>query len=116
MEHTYQFLSKIPWTDGLKAIPRIAHAHHEKLDGTGYPRGLQNHEIPIQSKMMTIADIYDALTDKDRPYKKAIPVERALDILKMEVKDNHVDNDLLNVFIEGKVFDILSKKSPSFIA
>ena len=116
VEHTYQFLSKIPWTDGLKAIPRIAHAHHEKLDGTGYPRGLQNHEIPIQSKMMTIADIYDALTDKDRPYKKAIPVERALDILKMEVKDNHVDNDLLNVFIEGKVFDILSKKSPSFIA
>jgi HD-GYP domain-containing protein (c-di-GMP phosphodiesterase class II) len=116
VEHTYQFLSKIPWTDGLKAIPRIAHAHHEKLDGTGYPRGLQNHEIPIQSKMMTIADIYDALTDKDRPYKKAIPVERALDILKMEVKDNHVDNDLLNVFIEGKVFDILSTKSPSFIA
>ncbi len=116
VEHTYQFLSKIPWTDGLKAIPRIAHAHHEKLDGTGYPRGLQSHEIPIQSKMMTIADIYDALTDKDRPYKKAIPVERALDILKMEVKDNHVDNDLLNVFIEGKVFDILSTKSPSFIA
>jgi HD-GYP domain-containing protein (c-di-GMP phosphodiesterase class II) len=115
VEHTYQFLSKIPWTDGLKAIPRIAHAHHEKLDGTGYPRGLHNNEIPIQSKMMTIADIYDALTDKDRPYKKAIPVERALDILKMEVKDNHVDNDLLNVFIEGKVFDILSKKSPSLI-
>ena len=116
VEHTYQFLSKIPWTDGLKAIPKIAHAHHEKLDGTGYPRGLQKHEIPIQSKMMTIADIYDALTDKDRPYKKAIPIERALDILKMEVKDNHVDNDLLNVFIEGKVFDILSKNSPSFIA
>jgi HD-GYP domain-containing protein (c-di-GMP phosphodiesterase class II) len=64
---------------------------------------------------MTIDDIYYALTEKDRPYKKAIPFERALYILKMEVIDNHVDNDLLNVFIEGKVFDILSKKSPSLI-
>ena len=116
VEHTFQFLSKIPWTDGLKSIPKIAHAHHEKLNGKGYPRGLLAHEIPIQSKMMTIADIYDALTDKDRPYKKAIPVERALDILKMEVKDNHVDNDLLNVFINGKIYEILTPKVTDHIA
>jgi HD-GYP domain-containing protein (c-di-GMP phosphodiesterase class II) len=116
VEHTFQFLSKIPWTDGLKSIPKIAHAHHEKLNGKGYPRGLLAHEIPIQSKMMTIADIYDALTDKDRPYKKAIPVERALDILKMEVKDNHVDNDLLNVFIDGKIYEILTPKVTDHIA
>jgi HD-GYP domain-containing protein (c-di-GMP phosphodiesterase class II) len=116
VEHTFQFLSKIPWTDGLKSIPKIAHAHHEKLNGKGYPRGLMAHEIPIQSKMMTIADIYDALTDKDRPYKKAIPVERALDILKMEVKDNHVDNDLLNVFIDGKIYEILTPKLSDHIA
>jgi len=116
VEHTFQFLSKIPWTDGLKSIPKIAHAHHEKLNGKGYPRGLLAHEIPIQSKMMTIADIYDALTDKDRPYKKAIPVERALDILKMEVKDNHVDNDLLNVFIDGKIYEILTPKLTDHIA
>jgi HD-GYP domain-containing protein (c-di-GMP phosphodiesterase class II) len=116
VEHTFQFLSKIPWTDGLKSIPKIAHAHHEKLNGKGYPRGLLAHEIPIQSKMMTIADIYDALTDKDRPYKKAIPVERALDILKMEVKDNHVDNDLLNVFIDGKIYEILTPKLSDHIA
>ncbi len=116
VEHTFQFLSKIPWTDGLKSIPKIAHAHHEKLNGKGYPRGLLAHEIPIQSKMMTIADIYDALTDKDRPYKKAIPVERALDILKMEVKDNHVDNDLLNVFIDGKIYEILTPKLIDHIA
>ena len=65
-------------------------------------------EIPVQSKMMTIADIFDALTDKDRPYKKAVPLERALDILKMEVKDHHVDGDLLNIFIESKVFEKLN--------
>jgi len=116
VEHTFQFLSKIPWTDGLKSIPKIAHAHHEKLNGKGYPRGLLAHEIPIQSKMMTIADIYDALTDKDRPYKKAIPVDRALDILKMEVKDNHVDNDLLNIFIDGKIYEILTPKVTDHIA
>ncbi|MBK8394551.1 MAG: GAF domain-containing protein [Leptospiraceae bacterium] len=108
VEHTFQFLSKIPWTSGLKMVPSIAHAHHEKLNGNGYPRGLHSNEIPIQAKMMTIADIYDALTDKDRPYKKAVPLERALDILKMEVKDSHVDGDLLNVFIESRVFEKLN--------
>lgn len=107
VEHTFQFLSKIPWTSGLKMIPRIAHAHHEKLDGTGYPRGLKSEEIPIQSKMMTIADIYDALTDKDRPYKKAVPIERAIDILRMEVKDNHVDSNLLQIFVESKIYERL---------
>ena len=108
VEHTFQFLSKIPWTSGLKMVPSIAHAHHEKLNGNGYPRGLHAHDIPIQSKMMTIADIFDALTDKDRPYKKAVPLERALDILKMEVKDHHVDGDLLNIFIESRVFERLN--------
>ncbi|HMX33691.1 MAG TPA: HD domain-containing phosphohydrolase, partial [Leptospiraceae bacterium] len=108
VEHTFQFLSKIPWTSGLKMVPSIAHAHHEKLNGEGYPRGLIANDIPIQSKMMTIADIFDALTDKDRPYKKAVPLERALDILKMEVKDHHVDGDLLNIFIESRVFERLN--------
>lgn len=109
VEHTFQFLSKIPWTGDLKMIPSIAHAHHEKLNGTGYPRGLYADEIPVQSKMMTIADIYDALTDKDRPYKKAVPIDRALDILRMEVKDNHVDSDLLKIFIEAKIYEKVNK-------
>ncbi|MCE9499212.1 MAG: HD family phosphohydrolase, partial [Leptospira sp.] len=103
--HTFHFLNKIPWTSDLKMIPSIAYAHHEKLDGSGYPRRISGIEIPIQSRMMTIADIYDALTAQDRPYKKAVPVDRALDILKMEVKDGHVDQDLLNIFIEAKVFE-----------
>ncbi|RHX80786.1 HD domain-containing phosphohydrolase [Leptospira yasudae] len=108
VEHTFQFLSKIPWTGDLKLIPSIAHAHHEKLDGTGYPRGLAGDSIPVQSRIMTISDIYDALTDKDRPYKRAVPVERALDILQMEARENHVDQDLLKIFIEGKVYERLN--------
>ncbi|EMO40028.1 GAF domain-containing protein [Leptospira noguchii] len=107
VEHTFQFLSKIPWTGDLKMVPSIAHAHHEKLDGTGYPRGLTSDSIPIQSKIMAISDIFDALTDKDRPYKRAVPIERALDILQMEARENHVDQDLLKIFIEGKVYDKL---------
>ncbi|WP_017852575.1 GAF and HD-GYP domain-containing protein [Leptospira interrogans] len=111
VEHTFQFLSKIPWTGDLKMVPSIAHAHHEKLDGTGYPRGLTADSIPIQSKIMAISDIFDALTDKDRPYKRAVPIERALDILQMEARENHVDQDLLKIFIEGKVYDKLHYSS-----
>jgi len=105
VEHTFQFLSKIPWTKELKMVPSIAHGHHEKLNGGGYPRGLTAVEIPVQAKMMAIADIFDALTDKDRPYKKAVPLERAFDILKMEVRDQHIDGDLLEIFIESKVYE-----------
>ncbi|GBF48632.1 HD-GYP domain-containing response regulator [Leptospira ryugenii] len=114
VEHTFQFLSKIPWTRELKMVPSIAHGHHEKLNGSGYPRGLTAVEIPVQAKMMAIADIFDALTDKDRPYKKAVPLERAFDILKMEVRDQHIDGDLLDVFIQNKVYEkILSKRLES---
>ncbi len=102
--HTFKFLSKIPWTNELKNVPEIAFAHHEKLNKTGYPRGLNEKQIPIQSKIMTIADIYDALTASDRPYKKAVPVDKALKILGFEVEDNHLDNDLVEIFIRDKIF------------
>ncbi|PJZ69685.1 HD family phosphohydrolase [Leptospira perolatii] len=107
VEHTFQFLSKIPWTNDLKLVPTIAHAHHEKLNGTGYPRGLSGEDIPVQSKIMTIADIFDALTDKDRPYKKAVPLDRALDILEMEAREHHIDSELLKIFIEAKIWERL---------
>ncbi len=107
--HTFNFLSRIPWTTELRQIPEIAFAHHEKLDGSGYPRGLDTKEIPIQSKMMTIADIYDALTAWDRPYKRAVPVEKALQILQWEVNDGKVDSDLFNLFLEAKLFDLVKK-------
>ena len=82
--HTFQFLAQIPWTRELRRVPEIAHSHHEKLDGSGYPFGVRGEQIPVQSRMMAIADIYDALTATDRPYKKAVRVEEALDILRAE--------------------------------
>jgi HD-GYP domain-containing protein (c-di-GMP phosphodiesterase class II) len=106
VSHTFRFLSLMPWTRQFKQLPLIAGAHHERLDGTGYPHQLTADEIPLQSKMMAIADIYDALTASDRPYKKAVPVERALDILNQEAKVNHIDTELLDIFIKRRVFDI----------
>lgn len=105
VEHTYQFLSRIPWGSRFANIPTIAGAHHERLDGTGYPRGLVEAQIPVQSKIMSIADIFDALTASDRPYKRAVPVERALDILHLEARDNHIDEELLRLFVDAKVWN-----------
>jgi HD-GYP domain-containing protein (c-di-GMP phosphodiesterase class II) len=103
--HTFHFLQKIPWTKDLVSVPNIAYAHHEKLNGRGYPRKLTADDIPIQSRMMTVSDIYDALTASDRPYKRAISTDRALDILKMEVNEGLLDTSLVNVFIEAKVYE-----------
>ena len=102
--HTFDFLSRIPWGKSFVRIPEIAGAHHEKLNGKGYPKGLGADQIPLPSKIMTIADIYDALTARDRPYKKAMPHERALAILGFEVKDGHVDGELVRIFAEAEVF------------
>ncbi len=100
--HTYQFLKQIPWTKDLRRIPEIARSHHEKLDGSGYPDGWQATQIPIQTRMMTISDIFDALTAADRPYKAAVPVERALEILGQERKAGTIDESLLELFIAIK--------------
>ncbi|MEZ4271180.1 MAG: HD domain-containing phosphohydrolase [Myxococcota bacterium] len=102
--HTYHFLAQIPWTRALRQVPEIAYAHHETLDGAGYPRALKSVQIPVQSRMMTIADIYDALTASDRPYKRAVPHDRALDILMQEAKQQRLDSVLLDIFIQGKVY------------
>jgi HD-GYP domain-containing protein (c-di-GMP phosphodiesterase class II) len=109
--HTFRFLQQIPWTPELRDIPRIAYAHHEKLNGEGYPRGVRGEEIPVQTRIMTIADIYDALTATDRPYKPAVPSERALDILRMEAKQGMLDQDLLTTFIESRVYALTDPKS-----
>lgn len=104
VSHTYTFLKQIAWTDNLSHVTTIAHCHHEKLDGTGYPRGIKGDEIPIQSRMMTIADIYDALTAFDRPYKKSISAARALEILIKDARTGKIDGHLLKIFIEAGVF------------
>jgi HD-GYP domain-containing protein (c-di-GMP phosphodiesterase class II) len=103
--HTFKFLSRIPWGKSLRRVPLIAGAHHERLNGTGYPHRLKAEEIPVQSKMMSVSDIYDALTASDRPYKKAVPIERALDILQFSVRDGHIDADLVRIFKEARIWE-----------
>lgn len=105
VSHTFDFLRKIPWTRGLAQVPDIARGHHEKLNGSGYPRQVRGEAIPLQTRMMTIADIFDALTAQDRPYKRALPVTRALDILGDEVKAGQLDRDLFQLFLDAKIWD-----------
>jgi HD-GYP domain-containing protein (c-di-GMP phosphodiesterase class II) len=102
--HTVSFLQAIPWTNELKNIPEIARAHHEKLNGTGYPYKLSAPEIPLQARMMTISDIFDALAAADRPYKKAVSVDRALEILDLSVQDGEIDSGLFAIFKEGRIY------------
>ncbi len=104
VRHTYQYLKMIPWTKDFRHLTEIAYCHHEKLDGTGYPRGLLSHEIPLQSKIMTIADIYDALTSADRWYKEAMPVAKALNILHAEVSEGKIDPVLFELFTDKKIY------------
>src|ERR1044071_1771115 len=106
VEHTYKFLREIPWSRTLRDVPDIARWHHEKLDGTGYPNSLRGEQIPIPSRMMAISDIYDALTASDRPYKRAMPTEKALDILAADVKRGQLDAHLFNVFVEARVWTL----------
>jgi hypothetical protein len=108
VRHTFEFLSTIPWGRQFRRVAQIAGSHHERLNGTGYPSRLHGPEIPLQSKMMSVSDIFDALTAADRPYKKAVPLSRALDILGMEVKDGHIDAELVRVFTESKAWENLS--------
>ncbi len=111
---TYKFVSKIPWPPEYKNIPEIALRHHEKLDGTGYPDRLEGREsTSLQSRMMAIADIYDALTAQDRPYKKSVPLEKVLVILKEEADRNKLDPDLVSLFISDKVYERIPACTPA---
>jgi len=99
VSHTRDFLSVLPWPPELSRVPLIAGAHHEKLDGSGYPDGRTADEIPLASKVMAVCDIYDALTAMDRPYKPAVSTDTAFRILKEEAAAGLIDGDLVEVFI-----------------
>ena len=105
VRHTYDFLKNIPWPEDMSEIPEIARGHHEALDGTGYPDGKNADSIPFESKIMAVADIYDALTASDRPYKKAVPADRALKILKAEAENGKLDSDIVSFFIEKEIYN-----------
>lgn len=117
-EHVTQsflFLREIPWQETpWKSVAELAYGHHEHLDGTGYPRKLAGEQIVPQVRMMTISDVYDALTASDRPYKKGMPPERALDILQKEFVDRgKIDGLLLDVFIHERLYDLTAAQKAS---
>jgi HD-GYP domain-containing protein (c-di-GMP phosphodiesterase class II) len=102
--HSYEFLLKIPWPRRYARVPGIAYGHHEKLNGRGYPQHIVSQDIPAEVRMMTVCDIYDALTAGDRPYKPAVPHERALAVLEEEAKQGALDSELVKVSIESGLF------------
>ena len=106
VQKTYNFLSKIPWTGPLSGVADIAYAHHERLNGMGYPRHLKSDEIPTQSKLMAICDVHDALVAADRPYKAAVSIPRSLEILEDETKAGLLDRRALTIFLDAKIYQL----------
>jgi HD-GYP domain-containing protein (c-di-GMP phosphodiesterase class II) len=102
---THKMLSQLPFPRKLRHIAEYAAAHHEKIDGTGYPMGLKGDQISLQSRIIAIADIFEALTAKDRPYKVGKTMAEALKIMEFMVKDNHIDAQLYALFIKEKIYE-----------
>lgn len=100
--HSFESLRRIPWPAELRKVPEIVHMHHEKIDGSGYPQGLEGERISIEARLLTVCDIFDALTAVDRPYRSAMPLERGLDQLRIEAREGQIDSDLVELFIEAR--------------
>ena len=101
---TFKILDALPFPKNLSMVPEYAAGHHEKLDGSGYPRHLEETNLPLQSRIMAIADIFEALTAKDRPYKKPMKLSQALKILSFMKKDRHIDPDIYDLVLKSKIF------------
>jgi HD-GYP domain-containing protein (c-di-GMP phosphodiesterase class II) len=101
---TIKMLEALPWPRHLKNVPEYAGGHHERMDGKGYPRGLKREQMSVQARVMGIADIFEALTAKDRPYKKGKTLSESLEILGKFSLNGHIDPDLFDVFVRGKVY------------
>ena len=101
---TIDMLEQLPYPKHLRNVPEFAGGHHEKLDGTGYPKGLNHSEMSVQAKIMAIADIFEALTARDRPYKKGKTLSQAMRILGVMKNDDHIDTELFEVFVKEKIY------------
>ena len=110
---TIKMLEQLPWPKHLKNVPEYAGGHHERMDGKGYPRGLGREEMSWQARMMAIADIFEALTAGDRPYKDAMTLSQALDILNKFRDNGHIDPDLYDVFVNSEIY---RKYAEAFLA
>jgi HD-GYP domain-containing protein (c-di-GMP phosphodiesterase class II) len=101
---TIRMLEQLPWPRHLKNVPEYAGGHHERMDGKGYPRGLKREQMSWQARMMGIADIFEALTARDRPYKPGMTLSQALGILEKFRENGHIDPDLHDVFIGSEIY------------
>ena len=107
---TAKILEELPFPKKLARVPEYASGHHEKLDGSGYPQGLNKDKLSLQSRIMAIADIFEALTARDRPYKKPMKLSQAVRIMGFMKKDNHIDPDLYDLFINSEIYREYAKK------
>ena len=101
---TIDMLEKLPYPKNLKNVPEFAGGHHEKMDGTGYPKGLKENQMSTQAKIMAIADIYEALTAADRPYKDGKKLSQAMRIMGFMKNDYHIDEDLFEIFVTSGIY------------
>ena len=101
---SYELLDKLPYPEHLKQVPFYAGCHHEKLNGGGYPNGYSGDQLPLQARIIAIADVFEGLTAPDRPYKEPYKLSKALDILKFMVNDGEIDPDLFNLLITKKLY------------
>jgi HD-GYP domain-containing protein (c-di-GMP phosphodiesterase class II) len=101
---TNNMLESLPYPKDLRRVPEYAGGHHERMDGRGYPRGLTREQMSVPARVMGIADIFEALTSRDRPYKKAKTLSESLYILGKMKLDNHIDPDLFDVFVREKIY------------
>jgi len=101
---TIKMLESLPWPRHLRKVPEYAGGHHERMDGTGYPKGLMREQMSVQARVMGIADIFEALTAKDRPYKRGKTLTESLTILGKFKQNGHIDPDLFDVFVREKVY------------
>jgi HD-GYP domain-containing protein (c-di-GMP phosphodiesterase class II) len=101
---TIKMLESLPFPKNLQNVPEYAGGHHEKMDGTGYPRGLTRDEMSVQARIMAIADIFEALTASDRPYKKGKKLSECLKIMGFMKQDKHIDPDIFDIFIKQRIY------------
>jgi HD-GYP domain-containing protein (c-di-GMP phosphodiesterase class II) len=101
---TIRMLEALPWPSHLVNVPEYAGGHHERMDGKGYPKGLKREQMSVQARCMGIADIFEALTAKDRPYKQGKTLSESLEILGKFKQNGHIDPDLFDIFVRRKVY------------
>ena len=101
---TIKMLEQLPWPRHLKNVPEYAGGHHERMDGKGYPKGLTRDQMSVQARVMGIADIFEALTASDRPYKPGMKLSQAIGIMKKFKANGHIDPDLFDIFLQKGVY------------